>query len=51
MVGVFAGAIGAAIYAVHCPDDSPLFLAVWYLLGVSAVTAAGALLGPRMLRW
>jgi hypothetical protein len=28
--GLLAGAIGAALYATHCPDDSPLFVAAWY---------------------
>lgn len=51
LVGMFAGAVAAAIYAVHCPDDSPLFLAAWYVLAIGLVTIAGALLGPRVLRW
>lgn len=49
--GLAAGAIAAAIYAWHCPDDSPLFLATWYTLAITGVTAAGALLGQRFLRW
>jgi hypothetical protein len=49
--GLFAGAIGAALYATHCPDDSPLFVAVWYPLGISFVTALGAVAGSRLLRW
>lgn len=49
--GLFAGAIGAALYAMHCPDNSPLFVAVWYPLGISVVTALGAALGARLLRW
>ncbi|WP_421592792.1 NrsF family protein [Shinella sp. M27] len=49
--GFAAGAIAAAIYAWHCPDDSPLFLATWYTAAIAGVTAAGALLGRRWLRW
>ncbi len=49
--GLFSGAIGAALYAMHCPDDSPLFVMVWYSLGVAIVTAIGAILGARLLRW
>ncbi|WP_313527665.1 DUF1109 domain-containing protein [Shinella sp.] len=49
--GLAAGAIAAAIYAWHCPDDSPLFLATWYTAAIAGVTAAGALLGRRWLRW
>ncbi len=49
--GLFAGAIGAAFYATHCPDDSPLFVAVWYPLTIAIVTAVGAVVGSRLLRW
>ncbi|WP_313193743.1 NrsF family protein [Shinella zoogloeoides] len=49
--GLAAGAVAAAIYAWHCPDDSPLFLATWYTVAIAAVTAAGAFLGRRLLRW
>jgi hypothetical protein len=49
--GLFAGAIGAACYATHCPDDSPLFVAAWYSLAISFVVTAGALAGRRLLRW
>jgi len=49
--GLFAGAIGAACYATHCPDDSPLFVAAWYTLAIGIVAAAGALAGRRLLRW
>nr|WP_250152348.1 DUF1109 domain-containing protein [Ancylobacter radicis] len=49
--GLAAGAIGATVYALHCPDDSPLFLATWYALAILIVTAAGYVLGRRLLRW
>jgi len=49
--GLFAGAIGAACYATHCPDDSPLFVAAWYTLGIGIVAAIGAVVGRRLLRW
>jgi len=51
VAGLLAGAIGAALYATHCPDDSPLFVATWYGLGLAIVTAAGAAIGTRLLRW
>ncbi|MGR9171880.1 DUF1109 domain-containing protein [Rhizobium sp. KDH_Rht_773_N] len=51
VAGLAAGGIAAAIYAWHCPDDSPLFLATWYSIGISVATAAGFLLGRRILRW
>lgn len=49
--GLAAGAIAAAIYAWHCPDDSPLFLATWYSIAIAIMTASGAILGRRWLRW
>jgi hypothetical protein len=49
--GLFAGAIGAACYATHCPDDSPLFVGAWYSLAISFVVLAGALAGRRLMRW
>jgi hypothetical protein len=49
--GLFAGAIGAAFYATHCPDDSPLFVAAWYTLAIGFVAAIGAVAGTRLLRW
>lgn len=49
--GLAAGAIGAALYAWHCPDDSPLFGAAWYTLAVTFVIAVGYAAGRRLLRW
>jgi len=49
--GVFAAAIGAVLYATHCPDDSPLFVAAWYTLAIAFVAGMGALAGARLLRW
>jgi hypothetical protein len=49
--GLLAGALAALVYALHCPESAAPFLAVWYVLGISIPTVAGALLGPRVLRW
>jgi len=49
--GLFAGAAGALVYAFHCPELAAPFLGVWYVLGMLAPAAAGALIGPRVLRW
>ncbi len=51
VAGLAAGGIAAAIYAWHCPDDSPLFLATWYSIGILAATVAGFLIGRKILRW
>jgi hypothetical protein len=51
VAGLFAGGVAAAIYAAHCPDDSPLFVAVWYSLGIAIVAVAGGVVGRFALRW
>jgi len=49
--GLFAGAVGAFVYCFHCTEEAAPFIAVWYSLGIAAVTAIGALLGRYLLRW
>ncbi|HMY07164.1 MAG TPA: DUF1109 domain-containing protein [Accumulibacter sp.] len=49
--GLLAAAVATAVYALHCPEMASPFLATWYLLGMAIPTAAGALLGARLLRW
>ena len=49
--GLLAGALGALVYALHCTESTAPFLAVWYVVGISIPTLAGAVLGPRVLRW
>jgi hypothetical protein len=49
--GAMAAGIGAAVYALHCPDDSPLFLAIWYVLAAALVVIAGRTSGAKLLRW
>jgi hypothetical protein len=51
LAGLAAGGIAAAIYAWHCPDDSPFFVAVWYVLAITIVAGVGSLIGGRILRW
>ena len=46
-----SGAVAAALYAIHCNDDSPLFVATWYTLAIGLTTIVGSLLGRRFLRW
>jgi len=49
--GLLAGAAGAAVYALHCPEMQAPFLGIWYVAGMLIPTAAGALAGPKLLRW
>lgn len=50
-VGLAAGGLGATVYGLHCQESTAAFLATWYVLGMAAVGAIGALLGRRLLRW
>jgi hypothetical protein len=49
--GLAASGAAVVLYASHCPDDSPLFVAVWYSSAIAIVAAAGFLAGARLLRW
>jgi len=49
--GLFAGTLGAFVYAFHCIEDSAPFVAIWYTLGIALTTAIGAFLGRWALRW
>jgi hypothetical protein len=49
--GLLAATAGAALYAFHCFDDSPLFVVTWYSLAAIPVVALGAIAGRRVLRW
>jgi hypothetical protein len=49
--GLLASALAAMLYALHCPDDSPLFGAIWYSAAIGLVTIAGTIAGRRFLRW
>jgi hypothetical protein len=55
LAGAFAGllsaGLAATLYAAHCTDDSPLFVATWYTLATAVVTVVGALAGARVLRF
>lgn len=49
--GLASGGIAAGFYAMHCPDDSPLFVAAWYSAATLIVAVAGWLAGRRFLKW
>jgi len=49
--GLMAGTVSATGYALHCVDDSLPFVALWYGGTIAICTLAGALVGPRLLRW
>lgn len=51
VAGLAASAMAAAAYALHCPDDSPLFVITWYGAAITVVALIGAVAGRRLLRW
>jgi hypothetical protein len=51
LAGMMSSGFAAVIYAAHCVDDSPLFVAVWYTLATIGITALGAFAGARVLRY
>jgi hypothetical protein len=51
IAGLISAGLAATLYASHCTDDSPLFVATWYPIATAMVTAAGALIGAKVLRY
>ena len=51
VAGLVASGIAATLYASHCTDDSPLFVATWYSLAIGLVAVVGYVIGSRVLRW
>jgi hypothetical protein len=50
IAGLLSAGLAATLYASHCTDDSPLFVATWYSIATALVAAIGALAGSRVLR-
>ena len=51
IAGLLSAGLAATLYASHCTDDSPLFVAAWYTTATALVAAVGALVGSRVLRF
>jgi hypothetical protein len=51
IAGLLSAGLAATLYASHCTDDSPLFVATWYTIATALVAAVGALAGSRLLRF
>jgi hypothetical protein len=51
LAGLSSAGLAATLYAAHCTDDSPLFVATWYTTAAALVAAIGALAGSRVLRF
>jgi hypothetical protein len=51
VAGLLSAGLAATLYASHCTDDSPLFVATWYTISTALVAAVGALAGSKVLRF
>jgi len=51
IAGMLSAGLAATLYASHCTDDSPLFVATWYTIATAAVAVIGALVGSRVLKY
>jgi hypothetical protein len=51
VAGLAAGGLAATLYAAHCTDDSPLFVATWYTIAIAVLAGLGALGGRLFARW
>jgi hypothetical protein len=51
VAGLAGSGLSAAIYALHCTEDSPLFYVTWYGLAIMGVTLVSGAIGARVLRW
>jgi hypothetical protein len=51
LAGLISAGLAATLYASHCTDDSPLFVATWYPIATAVVTVLGAIIGARVLRF
>jgi len=51
LAGLLSAGLAATLYASHCTDDSPLFVATWYTIATAVVTAIGAAVGSKILKY
>lgn len=51
LAGLLSAGLAATLYASHCTDDSPLFVATWYTIATAIVTAIGVAVGSKVLRY
>lgn len=49
--GLASAGLATALYSTFCTEDSPLFYATWYTLGIILTTGLGAWAGGKWLRW
>lgn len=51
LVGIAAGALGAAAYNIYCPFNDIYYVGLWFTIPVLVSAVAGRLIVPRLIRW
>lgn len=51
LVGLAAGSLGAFAYALHCPHDDIVYIAIWNVIALVAAAVIGRLAVPHAIRW
>lgn len=51
VAGLIAGGLAASVYSLYCDKDMILFVVPAYFTAIASISAIGALLGPRLLKW
>jgi hypothetical protein len=49
--GLAASGFAATLYCLYCQQVSPTYILTRYTLALALLSAAGALIGPRLFRW
>jgi hypothetical protein len=49
--GLAAGGFAATLYCLYCQQASPTYILTRYTVAIALASAAGALLGRRLMRW
>jgi hypothetical protein len=51
VIGLLSASVGAMAYTLACKNDGTAFVAIWYTVACTIMTAIGAVVGYRVLRW
>jgi len=51
LVGIASGALGAAVYNIHCPFNDIYYVGLWFTIPVLVSAVTGRLVVPHLIRW
>jgi len=51
IAGLLAGSLAAGAHVLSCHNDQGLSVLIWYGVAIALLSAVGALIGRRVLRW